>query len=146
MDRKRNGDGFTAGGTGLLARVAPLRRRPRTEAGSAGLLLVATVIALLWANSPFAASYDTFWHTPFAVRFVAECPPHRSKPRPNSGESCRHLGPMSDVGRQSLPDRSQEWRDRLRWVKLGRDEQLAMSVHLIVRWRGHRPRCGHRPR
>jgi hypothetical protein len=34
MDRKRNGDGFTAGGTGLLARVAPLRRRRRTEAGS----------------------------------------------------------------------------------------------------------------
>jgi hypothetical protein len=27
------------------------------------------VIALLWANSPAAASYDTFWHTPFAVRF-----------------------------------------------------------------------------
>jgi catechol 2,3-dioxygenase-like lactoylglutathione lyase family enzyme len=37
------------------------------------------------------------------------------------------------VGRQSLPDRSQEWRDRLRWVKLVRDEQLVMSVHLMVR-------------
>ena len=64
---------------------------------------------------------------------VAECPPHTSKPRPNSGESCRHLGPMSDVGRQSLPDHSQEWRDRLRWMKLVGDEQLVMSVHLIVR-------------
>jgi hypothetical protein len=53
-------------------------------------------------------------------------------PRRNSGESRRHLG-ASDVGRQSLPDRSQEWRARLRWVKLVRDEQLVMSVHLMVR-------------
>ncbi|MGY1636100.1 Na+/H+ antiporter NhaA [Geodermatophilus sp. SYSU D00742] len=56
------------GGSGLLARVAPLRRRLRTEAGSAGLLLLATVVALLWANSPMGESYDAFWHTEFAVR------------------------------------------------------------------------------
>jgi Na+:H+ antiporter, NhaA family len=56
------------GGHGLLARVAPLRRRLRTEAGSAGLLLLATVVALLWANSPAGDSYDAFWHTEFAVR------------------------------------------------------------------------------
>ncbi|MGY1631985.1 Na+/H+ antiporter NhaA [Geodermatophilus sp. SYSU D01186] len=56
------------GGSGLLARVAPLRRRLRTEAGSAGLLLLATVAALLWANSPVGDSYDAFWHTEFAVR------------------------------------------------------------------------------
>ncbi len=58
----------TLGGSGLLARVAPLRRRLRTEAGSAGLLLLATVVALLWANSPLGDSYDAFWHTEFAVR------------------------------------------------------------------------------
>jgi Na+/H+ antiporter NhaA len=56
------------GGRGLLARVAPLRRSLRTEAGSAGLLLAATVVALLWANSPMGDSYDTFWHTEFALR------------------------------------------------------------------------------
>ncbi|MGY1823957.1 Na+/H+ antiporter NhaA [Geodermatophilus sp. SYSU D00079] len=56
------------GGRGLLARVAPLRRRLRTEAGSAGLLLLATVVALLWANSPMGETYDAFWHTEFAVR------------------------------------------------------------------------------
>ncbi len=59
----------TAGGRGLLARVAPLRRSLRTEAGSAGLLLVATVIALVWANSPVGDSYAAFWHTEFAVRW-----------------------------------------------------------------------------
>jgi hypothetical protein len=58
----------SAGGRGLLARVAPLRRSLRTEAGSAGLLLAATVVALLWANSPWATATTTFWHTEFAVR------------------------------------------------------------------------------
>ncbi len=54
---------------GLAARVvAPLGRRLRTEAGGAGLLLAATVAALVWANSPWGASYDTFWHTEIAVR------------------------------------------------------------------------------
>ncbi|HYO37591.1 MAG TPA: Na+/H+ antiporter NhaA, partial [Geodermatophilus sp.] len=58
----------SAGGSGLLARIAPLRRSLRTEAGSAGLLLAATVVALVWANSPMGDSYDTFWHTEFALR------------------------------------------------------------------------------
>ena len=34
-----------------------------TEAGGAALLLAATVAALAWANSPWSASYVTFWHT-----------------------------------------------------------------------------------
>ena len=34
-----------------------------TEAGSAGLLLAATVIALVWANSPWSESYVSLWHT-----------------------------------------------------------------------------------
>ena len=58
----------TPGGTGLLARVAPLRRRLRTRAGGAGLLLAATLVALLWPNSPRGDSYDRFWHTELAIR------------------------------------------------------------------------------
>ena len=58
---------FTPAG-GLLARVAPLGRRLRTEAGGAALLLAATVAALVWANSPWGDSYDTFWHTEIAIR------------------------------------------------------------------------------
>jgi NhaA family Na+:H+ antiporter len=34
-----------------------------TEAGSAVFLLGATVVALLWANSPWASSYDALWST-----------------------------------------------------------------------------------
>ncbi|MFW3169212.1 Na+/H+ antiporter NhaA [Geodermatophilus sp. CPCC 206100] len=58
----------TPGGWRLFARVAPLRSRLRSEAGSAGLLLVATVVALAWANSPLGDTYEAFWHTEFAVR------------------------------------------------------------------------------
>lgn len=51
----------------LTAQVAePVRRFLRTEAGSAGLLLAATVAALLWAN--LSPSYAAFWATEFAVR------------------------------------------------------------------------------
>ncbi len=33
-----------------------------TEAGGAVLLLIATIAALAWANSPWSASYAAFWH------------------------------------------------------------------------------------
>ncbi len=57
----------TPTGSGATSRWAPLQRRLRTEAGGAGLLLSATLLALLWANSPWGGSYDAFWHTPFAI-------------------------------------------------------------------------------
>ena len=45
----------------------PLRRFLATEAGSAMLLLAATVAALVWANVP-GAGYEAFWHTEAAWR------------------------------------------------------------------------------
>ncbi len=33
------------------------------EAGSAVYLLAATIVALIWANSPWADAYEAFWHT-----------------------------------------------------------------------------------
>lgn len=48
----------------LLSQLsAPLREFLRTESGSAGLLLAAAVIALLWANSPWSDSYTSLWST-----------------------------------------------------------------------------------
>jgi NhaA family Na+:H+ antiporter len=38
-----------------------------TEAGGSALLLLATLVALAWANSPWADSYDAFWSTPAAL-------------------------------------------------------------------------------
>jgi Na+/H+ antiporter NhaA len=47
---------------------APLRKFLSTESGSAGVLLAATVAALLWANSPWSESYQGFWTTEAEVR------------------------------------------------------------------------------
>ncbi|MBX9245266.1 Na+/H+ antiporter NhaA [Actinotalea ferrariae] len=45
-----------------------LRRFLSTESASALLLVAASVLALVWANSPWSASYDALWATELAVR------------------------------------------------------------------------------
>ena len=53
----------------LIAQLsAPLRSFLVTESGSAGLLLGATALALLWANSPWSSGYEALWRTELAVR------------------------------------------------------------------------------
>lgn len=49
----------------LVAR--PVREFLRVEAAGSILLLLAAAAALLWANSPWASSYDALWHTHLAV-------------------------------------------------------------------------------
>ncbi len=58
----------------LLPRLAspgqlskPLRRFLRTESGSAGLLLLAALVGLGWANSPWSAAYESLWATSVSV-------------------------------------------------------------------------------
>nr|WP_230685094.1 Na+/H+ antiporter NhaA [Cellulomonas sp. JZ18] len=55
----------------LRARMGTLAPSVRaflsTEAGSAVALLAATVLALVWANSPWRDGYTAFWHTPAGV-------------------------------------------------------------------------------
>jgi Na+/H+ antiporter NhaA len=50
-------------------RLAPVREFVATENASAAILLAATVAAILWANSPWSASYEELWHTEVAVSF-----------------------------------------------------------------------------
>jgi NhaA family Na+:H+ antiporter len=51
-----------------LARAAqPIARFLHVEAAGGILLLLATVIALVWANSPWQASYGTVWSTPVRI-------------------------------------------------------------------------------
>ncbi|MFD1531825.1 Na+/H+ antiporter NhaA [Pseudonocardia aurantiaca] len=50
---------------GELSRAA--RSFLRTESGSAVLLLMAAVVALVWANT--SPGYETFWHTDFSLNF-----------------------------------------------------------------------------
>lgn len=54
----------------LAVRVAkPLQSFLDAEAASGLLLLGATIVALVWANSPWKTSYDDLWHTTLTVRF-----------------------------------------------------------------------------
>src|SRR5690606_21559369 len=46
----------------------PLRRYLATESGSATILVVATVIALLWSNSPWSQTYEAIWATDASLR------------------------------------------------------------------------------
>ncbi len=50
----------------LIAR--PLREFLETEVAGGFLLLAATVVALIWANSPFRGIYDSLWETELALR------------------------------------------------------------------------------
>jgi Na+/H+ antiporter NhaA len=48
--------------------AAPVRDFLGTETGSATVLLAATVVALLWANSPWSHTYDSVWSTELSVK------------------------------------------------------------------------------
>ncbi len=77
MVRQRTGGG-TAGQTGadraaLMGQLAePVRRFLATEAGSAGLLLGATVLAVVWANSPWSGLQEALWATDASVSIAGE--------------------------------------------------------------------------
>jgi len=47
---------------------APLRTFLQTEASGALFLLVATITALVWVNSPWGSSYDRLWSTELSFR------------------------------------------------------------------------------
>jgi NhaA family Na+:H+ antiporter len=53
-----------------LRRLAgrPLESFLRIQAASGILLLLAAIVALAWANSPLAESYQRLWHTPLGIR------------------------------------------------------------------------------
>ena len=44
-----------------------LRDYMRTEGGSAGLLVLAALVALVWANSAWSGVYESLWHTQFEI-------------------------------------------------------------------------------
>jgi NhaA family Na+:H+ antiporter len=48
--------------------VRPLRAFLDTEAAGGIVLLAATVIALVWANSPWDGAYTSLWHTGLSIR------------------------------------------------------------------------------
>src|SRR4051794_17755553 len=65
-------------------RSAPLRSFLQTESGSAGVLVAAVVVALVWANAD-ASSYHSFWHTELSIRLGSQGPSHDLREWVNSG-------------------------------------------------------------
>jgi len=56
-----------AGQTALQRGERRVQEFLRTESGSASLLLAATLIALVWANSPFSGAYEDLWGAELSV-------------------------------------------------------------------------------
>jgi len=61
---------FLGRDTALARRVGrPINKFLAVEAAGGVLLLLATATALIWANSPWADSYDRLWHTYIDISF-----------------------------------------------------------------------------
>jgi Na+/H+ antiporter NhaA len=52
--------------------AAPVRDFLNTESAGAMALLGAAVAAMVWANSPWSDSYDSFWSTELSIRVASE--------------------------------------------------------------------------
>jgi Na+/H+ antiporter NhaA len=71
LNRRGTPGGATAlrGGTAWVRNVAaPVRDFLGNETGGAVVMLAAALLALLWANSPWWHSYESFWTTRVSVR------------------------------------------------------------------------------
>jgi len=49
--------------------LSPFQEFFQQEASSGILLIIATIVALIWANSPWAESYNSLWHTNLTFSF-----------------------------------------------------------------------------
>jgi Na+/H+ antiporter NhaA len=56
-----------SGQTELTRATRPVQQFMHTEAGSASLLLAATIVALVWANSPLRDAYEDLWSATMTV-------------------------------------------------------------------------------
>ena len=66
----RRGPTWTASNKPLARLVArPVRDFLRIESSGSLVLLAATVVALLWANSAWSGAYDSLWHTEVSLEF-----------------------------------------------------------------------------
>jgi len=65
MSLRADSEGRTAWTRNL---AAPVRDFLSTESGGAGLMVIATIVALVWANSPWRHSYTTLWATHLEIR------------------------------------------------------------------------------
>ncbi len=53
--------------TPIVKLIRPFQEFAGRQTAGGILLLVCTVVALVWANSPWAQHYTALWHTPLSV-------------------------------------------------------------------------------
>ncbi|MCG8710741.1 Na+/H+ antiporter NhaA [Brenneria sp. 4F2] len=95
---------------------AALQRFAHLESVGGMVLLLAAAIALIWANSPFAAGYHQLWHTPISVGFGSFSFSHSLHFWINDGLMAifflvvgmeirheMHAGALSDIRQAALP-------------------------------------------
>ena len=131
-----------------LARATqPFVRFLHIEAAGGILLFIATVAALIWANSPWQESYETLWSS--VIRVQAR--------HPQSRDCCddglrRRLGPRTFAGIATRAPASRgRSRPRSLWAMATAAPRRAALCRRALRWRGvivsgHRtrsaiPRC-----
>jgi hypothetical protein len=78
--------------------TAAARQYLHTEAGGAVLLLLATVLALIWANSPWAGSYERFWETPLSLQLGDSALTESLRHWVNDSGYSRWSGPAARTG------------------------------------------------
>ena len=106
-------------GNNPLARLArPVARFLHIEAAGGLLLLAATVAALVWANSPWSASYESLWTTQVRVdRWIVRVrgrPPPRHQRRPDGAVLLRRRhGDQGRAGDRRPPRSAPALRFRL---------------------------------
>src|SRR3954467_8038528 len=66
-EAKTGPDEFTGKTAWARNLAAPVRGYLSTETGGALVLLAAAVAALVWANSPWSDSYESFWTTKLSI-------------------------------------------------------------------------------
>jgi hypothetical protein len=66
----RRGRPFTERTAWVRSLAGPIREFVATENASAGVLLAATVAALLWVNSPWGSTYERVWSAELSLRLA----------------------------------------------------------------------------
>ena len=95
----------------VLARAAqPFVRFLHIEAAGGILLVAATIVALIWANSPWQASYESFWSTNIRLEvgsyvFEEDLAPCRQRLVDGGVLLRRRDGDQARAGRRELRDR-----------------------------------------
>lgn len=56
----------------IISILRPFQQFAASEAASGVLLLLCTAVALVWANSPWGATYAAFWETPLSIGVGSE--------------------------------------------------------------------------